>query len=149
MAPLACRYIEHGIYCMPFFVNPTAAMQSGCTLQDIALLLNLIKHAYPNTRSVARGHGLIEVCHAWYAEHEDGLGSFSEFDFIEKLTPRRKGGDRELPSVSGIPLSDQYDIPDKMQNDFRGNMKNDNLYDLCVELPEWCKNLKSEGENAQ
>jgi len=149
MAPLACRYIEHGIYCMPFFVNPTAAVQSGCTSQDIALLLNLIKYAYPNTRSVARSHGLIEVRHAWYAEHEDGLGSFSEFDFIEKLTPRRKGGDRELPSVSGIPLSDQYDIPDKMQNDFRGNLKNDKLYDLCVELPEWCENLKSEGENAQ
>jgi len=149
MAPLACRYIENGIYCMPFFVNPTAAVQSGCTSQDIVLLLNLIKYAYPNTRSVARSHGLIEVRHAWYAEHEDGLGSFSEFDFIEKLTPRRKGGDRELPSVSGIPLSDQYDIPDKIQNDFRGNLKNDKLYDLCVELPEWCENLKSEGENAQ
>jgi len=149
MAPLACRYIEHGIYCMPFFVNPTAATQSGCNSQDIALLLNLIKHAYPNTRSVARSHGLIEVRHAWYAEHEDGLGSFSEFDFIEKLMPRRKGGDREMPSVSGIPLSDQYDIPDKMPNDFRGNLKNDKLYDLCVKLPEWCENLKSEGENAQ
>ena len=149
MAPLACRYIEHGIYCMPFFVNPTAAIQSGCTSQDIALLLNLIKHAYPNTRSVARSHGLIEVRHAWYAEHEDGLGSFSEFEFIEKLTPRRKGGDREMPSVSGIPLSDQYDVSNKMPDDFRGKLKNDKLYDLCVELPEWCTIIKAEGKNAQ
>jgi Cas7 group CRISPR-associated protein Csh2 len=149
MAPLACRYVEHGIYCMPFFVNPTAALQSGCTCQDIALLLGLIKHAYPNTRSVARSHGLIEVRHAWYAEHGDGLGSFSEFEFIEKLTPRRKGGDREMPSVSGIPLSDQYDMPDEMPDDFRGKLKNGKLYDLCVELPEWCRKLKGEGENAQ
>lgn len=149
MAPLACRYIEHGIYCMPFFVNPTAAVQSGCTSKDIALLLSLIKHAYPNTRSVARSHGLIEVRHAWYAEHEDGLGSFSEFEFIEKLTPRRKGENRETPSVSGIPLDDQYDVPDKMPDDFRGKLKNAELYDLCVELPEWCRGSGKEGENAQ
>lgn len=149
MAPLACRYIEHGIYCMPFFVNPTAAIQSGCTLQDIALLLHLIKHAYPNTRSVARSHGLIEVRHAWYAEHENGLGSFSEFEFIEKLMPRRKGGDRETPSVSGIPLSDQYNVPYKMPDDFGGKLKNDKLYDLCVELPEWQRKIKGERRNAQ
>jgi Cas7 group CRISPR-associated protein Csh2 len=149
MAPLACRYVEHGIYCMPFFVNPTAALQSGCTSKDIALLLSLIKHAYPNTRSVARSHGLIEVRHAWYAEHEDGLGSFSEFEFIEKLTPRRKGKNRETPSVSGIPLNDQYDVPDKMPDDFRGKLKNPELYDLCVELPEWCIGSGKEGENAQ
>jgi len=149
MAPLACRYVEHGIYCMPFFVNPTAALHSGCTSKDIALLLSLIKHAYPNTRSVARSHGLIEVRHAWYAEHEDGLGSFSEFEFIEKLTPRRKGENRETPSVSGLPLNDQYDVPDKMPDDFRGKLKNAELYDLCVELPEWCRGSGKEGENAQ
>ncbi len=149
MAPLACRYIEHGIYCMPFFVNPTAAIQSGCTLKDIALLLHLIKHAYPNTRSVARSHGLIEVRHAWYAEHKNGLGSFSEFEFIEKLMPKRKGGDRETPSVSGIPLSDQYNVPNKMPDDFGGKLKNDKLYDLCVELPEWQRKIKGESRNAQ
>ncbi|MBN2512378.1 MAG: type I CRISPR-associated protein Cas7 [Sedimentisphaerales bacterium] len=149
MAPLACRYVEHGIYCMPFFVNPTAAIQSGCTLKDIALLLSMIKHAYPNTRSAARGHGLIEVVHAWYAEHEDQLGSFSEFELIEKLTPRRKGGDREMPSVSGILLNDQYEVPDKVPSDFRGKLKNGKLYDLCVELPEWCSSIKGDGKNGK
>jgi CRISPR-associated protein Csd2 len=142
MAPLACRYVEHGVYCMPFFVNPTAAIQSGCTAKDIALLLSLIKPAYANTRSVTRSHGVIEILHAWYAEHDDDLGSFSEFEFIEKLTPRRKGGNREKESESGVPLKDQYDVPDKMPNDFSGRLKNGKLYDLCVELPEWCNQLE-------
>lgn len=35
MAPLAYRIVEHGVYCMPFYVNPNYAYHSGCTLQDI------------------------------------------------------------------------------------------------------------------
>ena len=153
MAPLACRYVEHGVYCMPFFVNPTAAIQSGCSAKDIALLLRLINPAYANTRSVTRSHGVIEILHAWYAEHNDELGSFSEFEFIEKLMPRRKGGDTEKPSVSGVPLDDQYVIPTKLLSEgdskFRGALKSGKLYDLCVELPEWCSQIKGEGENGQ
>jgi CRISPR-associated protein Csd2 len=145
MAPLACRYVEHGIYCMPFFVNPTAAIQSGCTAKDIALLLSLIRPAYANTRSVTRSHGIIEILHAWYAEHNDTLGSFSEFEFLENLTPRREDGDTEKPSVSAVILDKQYAVPDKdtwnKDKKFRGKLKNDRLYDLCVELPDWCNGL--------
>lgn len=150
MAPLACRYVEHAIYCMPFFVNPTAAIKSGCTSKDIALLLRLINPAYANTRSVARSHGVIEILHAWYAEHNSVLGSFSEFEFVEKLTPRRNDGDHHKPSVSCIPLSSQYNIPNKetwnnnSSNKFRGILKDNRLYDLCVELPEWCASFKTE-----
>ncbi len=151
MAPLACRYVEHGIYCMPFFINPTAALKSGCVPRDIALLLSLIRQAYPNTRSVARSHGLIEIRHAWYAEHKDVLGSFSEFEFIEQLTPRRKGGDTEKPSSSGIPIDEQYNVPLNVSPEnggrFRGSLKNDKLYDLCVELPEWCTQINGEKGN--
>jgi Cas7 group CRISPR-associated protein Csh2 len=139
MAPLAHRVVEHAIYGMPFFINPTGAQGkrgTGCTSLDVALLLQLIRYAYPHTKSDIRP--LVEIRHAWYAEHEDDLGSFSEFEFIEMLTPRRKGGDREMPSVSGIPLNDQYEVPDKKPSDFKGKLKNDTLYDLCVELPKWC-----------
>jgi hypothetical protein len=48
-------------------------------------LLKLIRYAYPHTKSDIRP--LVEVRHAWYAEHEDALGSFSEFEFLEGLTP--------------------------------------------------------------
>lgn len=46
MAPLAYRIVEHGVYCMPFFVNPNYAHKTGCTAEDIELLKLLIPHAY-------------------------------------------------------------------------------------------------------
>jgi hypothetical protein len=142
MAPLAHRIVEHGVYCMPFFVNPTGAQGkrgTGCTGFDIALLLKLIRYAYPHTKSDIRP--LVEVRHAWYAEHVDDLGSFGEFDFIEKLTPKRKDGPAK-PSVSGVPLQDQYSVPESLSNDFRGKLK-DRLYDLTRELPTWCDTFRT------
>jgi len=147
MAPLAHRVVEHGIYPMPFFVNPTGALGkrgTGCTPLDIALLLKLIRYAYPHTKSDIRP--FVDVIHAWYAEHEENLGSFSEFEFIEKLTPKRVGGDTEKPSISGLPLETQYTIPTELANEgenkFRGRLKGNKLYDLCNELPEWCNKIK-------
>lgn len=140
MAPLAHRVVEHGVYCMPFFINPTGAQGkrgTGCTALDIALLLKLIRYAYPHTKSDIRP--LVEVQHAWYAEHEDDLGSFSEFDFIEKLSPKRKGDPKNtVASVSGVPLKEQYDVPEALPSDFRGTFKGGKLYDLTSELPPWC-----------
>lgn len=152
MAPLAHRIVEHGVYTMPFFINPTGAQGkhgTGCTPLDIALLLELIRYAYPHTKSDIRP--FVEIRHAWYAEHEDALGSFSEFEFIEKLSPSRLGGNRDNPSVSGVPLLEQYCIPTKLETDgntrFRGKLKDDKLYDLCVELPLWCNKLSPEVKN--
>jgi Cas7 group CRISPR-associated protein Csh2 len=152
MAPLAHRVVEHGVYTMPFFVNPTGAQGqrgTGCTALDIALLLKLIRYAYPHTKSDIRP--LVEVHHAWYAEHDDDLCSFSEFEFIEKLTPTRKGGNVQEPSISGIPLDQQYDVPSELAKEgerkFRGKLKNDRLYDLCVKLPEWCSQFKEKYSN--
>ena len=154
MAPLAHRIVEHGVYGMPFFINPTGAQGkrgTGSTLLDIALLLKLIRYAYPHTKSDIRP--LVEVCHAWYAEHEEDLVSFSEFEFIEKLTPRRKCGNTEKPSVSGIPLEEQYILPPELLSEgegkFRGKLKDGKLYDLCIQLPEWCDQIKGEGGNVK
>lgn len=147
MAPLAHRIVEHGVYVMPFYINPTGAQgkrSTGCSPLDIALLLSLIRYAYPHTKSDIRT--LVEVRHAWYAEHADDLGSFSEFEFIEKLTPRRKVKDEKeekKPSVSGVPLEEQYEVQNGLPKDFRGKLKNDTLYDLCVDLPKWCNDLRS------
>ena len=154
MAPLAHRVVEHGVYGMPFFINPTGAQGkrgTGCTPLDVALLLMLIRYAYPHTKSDIRP--LVEVRHAWYAEHEDDLGSFSEFEFIEKLTPRREGGDKEKPSVSGMPIDEQYNVPTELpfegDSKFRGKLKHAKINDLCVELPGWCSQIKGEGENGK
>jgi len=138
MAPLGYRVVEHGVYCMPFFINPTAAIETGCQARDIALLLKLIRYAYAHTKSAIRPW--VEVRYVWYAEHADDLGSFSEFEFIGAMTPKRKGDDPEKPST-GQParLEDQYDVP--RSEDFKGKMKESKVYDLCIELPPWCERL--------
>lgn len=133
MAPLSHRVVGHGLYCMPFFVNPTAALKTGCQLRDLGLLLKLIRHAYPHTRSDIRP--FVEVRHAWYAEHKDRLGSFSEFRFIEAMTPRRKGN-TETQSTDVLPLDQQYDVPRTLPDDIKDNVVN--FRDLVKSLPDWC-----------
>jgi CRISPR-associated protein Csd2 len=96
MAPLAYRTVEHGVYCMPFFVNPTAATKSGCTARDIHLLLRIIPLAYPHTASYIRP--FVGIRHAWYIEHKNVLGSCSDFALIDALTPKKQR-DPETPST--------------------------------------------------
>lgn len=104
MAPMAYRIVQHGIYCMPFFVNPSAAHKTGCTTKDIDLLLALIPHAYAHTRSYVRPN--VEILHAWYMEHKSPLGSCSDFKLIDALTPKKK----DQPETASQSRSD-YNIP--------------------------------------
>jgi Cas7 group CRISPR-associated protein Csh2 len=134
MAPLGHRVVVHGLYTMPFFVNPTAAHHSGCTPSDVELLLRLIPNAYPHTKSAIRP--FVEVRHAWYGEHKDPLCSFSEFSFIEALTPKCKGNS-ETPSVDTVQLEDQYQVPRGLPSSLDGKVQN--FCDLCEHLPPWCK----------
>ena len=97
MAPLAYRIVQHGVYCMPFFINPSVAQKSGCTKQDIDLLLKVIPYAYTHTASYIRPQ--VSIRHAWYIEHKSPLGSCSDFDIIGFLTPK-KNKEPEKSSVS-------------------------------------------------
>lgn len=96
MAPLGFRIIEHGVYAMPFLVNPTAALKSGCQLRDIELLCRLIPYAYAHNPSRVRP--FVEVRHAWYFQHNNGLGSASDFAVIDALTPAK--ADPSEPSAA-------------------------------------------------
>jgi len=102
MAPMAFRVVKHGLYAIPFFVNPNLAHKTGCTKQDVDLMLHLLKHAYSGTRSVVRL--LVEVVHAHTLTHKSRAGSFSDFAFIDALTPRKL----EKPSES---LADYGELP--------------------------------------
>jgi Cas7 group CRISPR-associated protein Csh2 len=106
MAPMAYRFVQHGIYCMPFFVNPSAAHKSGCTATDIELLLALIPHAYAHSRSYVRPN--VEILHVWYMEHKSQLGSCPDFQLIEALTPNKN----EQPDSASKNRS-EYTIPAK------------------------------------
>lgn len=109
MAPLAYRIVQHGVYCMPFFVNPSAVRKTGCTKQDIDLLLKVIPYAYTHTASYIRPQ--IAIRHAWYIEHKSPLGSCSDFDLIDILTPKKKS-EPEKPSTSW----NDYDVPKKLSD---------------------------------
>jgi CRISPR-associated protein Csd2 len=89
MAPLAFRIVQHGVYCMPFFVNPNYARKSGCTSDDIDLLKLLIPRAYELNRSAIRPD--VRIRHAWLITHTNSLGSCPDHLLIDALTPTRKG----------------------------------------------------------
>jgi CRISPR-associated protein Csd2 len=112
MAPLAFRIVEHGVYVMPFFVNPNFAAKSGCTADDIELLKLLIPQAYDLNRSAIRPD--VRIRHAWYIEHKNALGSCPDYLLIEALSPVRTGDKQDEPSDSWRDYEDKTSLPDKL-----------------------------------
>lgn len=117
MAPLAYRVVEHGVYVMPFFINPSLAHKSGCKPCDVELLKRLIPYAYEHTRSAIRPD--VRIRHAWWIEHKDVLGSIPDYKLIDALTPKRKSDDPLKPSTTWDP---DYDIPFQLPNDLKGKV---------------------------
>lgn len=112
MAPLAFRIVEHGVYCIPFFVNPNYAHKTGCTAQDIELLKLVIPWTYDLNRSAIRPD--VRIRHAWYIEHKNALGSCPDYLLLEALTPRRIG-DPSIASRSWADYEDVTDIHDELK----------------------------------
>lgn len=111
MAPLAYRIVEHGVYCMPFFVNPNYAHKTGCTAEDIELLKLLIPHAYEQNRSAVRPD--VRIRHAWYVEHKNLLGSCPEYLLLEALTPKKLGS-KDEPSTTWADYEDKETLPENL-----------------------------------
>lgn len=121
MAPMAYRVVEHGVYVMPFFVNPNYAHKTGCTVDDIELLKLVIPHAYDMNRSAIRPD--VRLRHAWYIEHKHILGSCPDYLLLDALTPSRIGN-VENPSISWKDYEDKIGLPDELLN----------CVDSCVDL---------------
>lgn len=121
MAPLAYRVVEHGVYYMPFYINPSHAHKSGCEKKDVDLLKALIPYAYDHTRSAIRPD--VRIRHAWYMEHQNSLGSCADWRLIDALTPRRKGDDPMQPSNSWT----DYDVPTGLPDVLKGKVSFDDL----------------------
>lgn len=103
MAPLAFRVVTHGIYCIPIYVNPSIALKTGATAEDLELLKFMTPYVYQHTASAIRPQ--ISILHAWFAEHKNTLGSCPEHLFINALTPTIKDGVKRPASVN------DYNIP--------------------------------------
>jgi Cas7 group CRISPR-associated protein Csh2 len=125
MAPLAYRVVEHGVYCMPFYINPSNAHKSGCTKKDIDLLKALIPYAYDHTRSAIRPD--VRIRHAWYMEHQNALGSCADWKLLEALTPHRKGDEPMLPSTSW----NDYIVRNELTPELKGKVS---ITDLMSEI---------------
>lgn len=121
MAPLAYRVVEHGVYCMPFFVNPNYAHKSGCSPDDIELLKTLIPYAYDMNRSAIRPD--VRIRHAWYIEHKNMLGSCPEYLLIEALTPKKPGSPND-PSSSW----QDYEVPESLPPELKNKVAS------CIDL---------------
>lgn len=111
MAPLAYRIVEHGVYCMPFFVNPNYAHKSGCTADDIELLKLLLPYAYEMNRSAIRPD--VRLRHAWYIEHKNILGSCPEYLLFEALTPEKLGNKNDS-STAWSDYQDKTELPKEL-----------------------------------
>ena len=106
MAPLSYNVITYAVYAMPCFVNPSTGRKSGCTEEDIELMLRLIPLAYPHTASAIRPDVNVRVAH--YVEHKSALGSFQDCAMIDALMPTpRVPAD---PSVKDL-LTRNYVVP--------------------------------------
>jgi len=123
MAPLAYRVVEHGVYCMPFYINPSNAHKSGCSVKDIELLKALIPYAYDHTRSAIRPD--VRIRHAWFMEHKNALGSCPDHLLIDALTPKRKGDD---PLVSSTSWEDYDDGSARLPQELLDRL------DSCIDL---------------
>jgi CRISPR-associated protein Csd2 len=120
MAPLGFRVVEHGVYAMPFLINPSAAKHSGCTLKDIELMCRLIPYAYPHNASRVRP--MVEVRHAWFFQHQSPLGSASDFQILDALTPNK--ADVTTPSTSWADYAyDAAGVKSKVEKEFAGKFK--------------------------
>ncbi len=126
MAPLGYRVVQHGVYCMPFFVNPSAASKSGCTRRDLELMLQAIPYAYAHTASFVRPD--VRIRHAWYVKHKTRLGSCPDSSLIDSLTPVKKGDGSTASQGWG-----DYEVPTELPKNLEGRVSS------CIDLVnhEW------------
>lgn len=116
MAPGAFKFVEHGIYAIPFFVNPTQASKTGCKKEDVDVALELIPYVYSHNRSLVRTQ--VEVLHAWYVEHKNQKGSYNDFDLIDALMPIKKDV-KDKPSAA----RSEYEIPNPNEEKYNDTFK--------------------------
>lgn len=116
MAPMAFRVVRHGIYCIPFFVNPSIAKKTGATNKDLDLFKFILPHTYQHTSSAIRPQ--VTILHAWFAEHKSPLGSYPDHRLIKALTPTVKKGVESPKSENDYDIPTLHDLPEEMRNKF-------------------------------
>ena len=123
MAPMGFRVVRHGIYTIPFFVNPAIALKTGADAKDLELFKFLAPLVYPCTTSAIRPQ--INTLHVWFAEHKSALGSCPDHLLIEGLTPKIKTEGSQPQSRADYNIPSRGDLEDNLKNRFK------KIIDLC------------------
>lgn len=114
MAPLGLKVVQHGVYCIPFHVNPTIAARTHCTAEDIELALKVMPHSYSHTASAFRSD--VFVRHVWYAEHKTPVGSCPPHKILDALRPTK-----EIPKQPSVTYT-EYDVPQVLPKELRDKL---------------------------
>lgn len=114
MAPMSFRIVQHGIYYVPFFINPSAAGKTGCGEKDIELAYRLIPFMFDHTRSVIRSQ--VGILHAHLVIHKSALGSFNDFLMLDALKPKLKEGLTKGTSIEDYVIPKWQDVPETLRN---------------------------------
>ena len=123
MAPLGFRVVRHGIYTIPFYVNPTIAQKTGADVKDLELFKFLAPLVYQHTASAIRPQ--VSTLHVWFAEHKSPLGSCPDHLLIDSLTPTVKEGVEQPGSRADYTIPMLNDVNDSILTRF------EKVVDLC------------------
>lgn len=122
LTPRSICVVKNAVYVGRMSINPHFSSQTGTTNEDIRVLKGLLKYAWSVSTSSTRPGGSIQPIHIWWADHENSLCSFNEFDFWNKLAPVKKSSPNE-PSSS----FNDYHFP----NPEEVGLGHLNVVDLC------------------
>jgi Cas7 group CRISPR-associated protein Csh2 len=123
MAPLAFRVVRHGIYAIPFFINPSMAERNGTTQKDIDLFEFIAPIAYSQTASAVRND--VRCLHIWRGIHKSPLGSCPDHLFLEAFTPKSKEKGAIPETRDGYSIPAKSDLSDELISRF------ETIDDLC------------------
>lgn len=106
MAPKGYKVVEHGLYAIPFYINPTAARKSLCTKIDIEIFKKLLPFIF--THSSSRSRTEVSIHKAWFVDLGSPTGCFNPVQIVNSLYPTKK--DPNTPSKS----IEDYNIPNDL-----------------------------------
>lgn len=115
MAPNAYRVARHGLYAVPFFVDPSRAEKTKCQAEDVELALNLMPYIYSSSQSLLRSQ--VYIHRAWYVEHLTPMGSCPDHLILDALKPSWKGQAGQAPTL------DDYEIPSDLPEPIKVRVK--------------------------
>lgn len=112
MGNMARKWVQHGIYIVPFHVDATRSEITNSTPLDLEIFLRTLPSCYRLTSSSGRT-GMFPL-QLWYVEHKNLRASCGDQTIFEALTPVKKENPEE-PSKSSKEYEFKKDLPEHLK----------------------------------